>query len=410
MYKKCLYFIAVLVISIFITSSLSPSGASFDNKIDQEIEDLNNRIHNQRKQIEELQRKQREYRAQITAKQNEQVSLSNQLAIIENRLGKTELDIEEANLEIEKIGLEIRKVEIDSENIDIKIELKKEHISNLLRAIYKQEQASTLETLLLNNSLSDFLNKIKYLEDANAQIGESVRELKAQKDLLERNQTILKEKGEELIVLRNRLAEKRDSLSYEQNQKTNILDQTKSSEKEFQALLAQARTEQRQAQTDISRAESLIRQKLSEKERDRLEGGDSTIAWPVAKNFVTATFHDPDYPFRRVIGEHSGIDIRAAQGSRMYAAADGYVAKVRADGSKRYAYIMIIHANNLSTVYGHISAAYVTVDQYVTKGQLIGKTGGTPGTTGAGRFSTGPHLHFEVRKNGIPVNPLNYLP
>jgi len=410
MYKKSLYFIAVLVISIFITSSLSPSGASFDNKIDQEIEGLNNRIHNQRKQIEELQRKQREYRAQITAKQNEQVSLSNQLAIIENRLGKTELDIEEASLEIEKIGLEIRKVEIDSENIDIKIELKKEHISNLLRAIYKQEQASTLETLLLNNSLSDFLNKIKYLEDANAQIGESVRELKAQKDLLERNQTILKEKGEELIVLRNRLAEKRDSLSYEQDQKTNILDQTKSSEKEFQALLAQARTEQRQAQTDISRAESLIRQKLSEKERDRLEGGDSTIAWPVAKNFVTATFHDPDYPFRRVIGEHSGIDIRAAQGSRMYAAADGYVAKVRADGSKRYAYIMIIHANNLSTVYGHISAAYVTVDQYVTKGQLIGKTGGTPGTTGAGRFSTGPHLHFEVRKNGIPVNPLNYLP
>jgi murein DD-endopeptidase MepM/ murein hydrolase activator NlpD len=213
-----------------------------------------------------------------------------------------------------------------------------------------------------------------------------------------------------MVALRTRLAEKKDSLIYEQNQKANILDQTKSSEKEFQALLAKARAEQSQAQTDITKAENLIRQKLSQKERDRLESGDSTMDWPVTKNYVTATFHDPDYPYRKLIGEHSGIDIRAAQGSSLYAAADGYVAKVKSDGSKNYAYIMIIHADNLATVYGHVSAAYVSLDQYVTKGQLIGKTGGTPGTAGSGSFSTGPHLHFEVRKDGLPVNPLNYLP
>ncbi len=410
MAKKGLYFLAILVTTLLFCISLSPSGAVFDLEIDREIEDLNNKIQIQKKQIETLQKKQREYQAQITAKQNEQASLSNQLAIIENRLGKTELDIEETNLEIEKIGLEIRKVEIDSENLDKKIEIHKNHIANLLRTIYKQEQISTLETLLLNNSLSDFLNQIKYLEDANNQIGESVKELKTQKLLLEKNQTFLEEKGKEMVALRTRLAEKKDSLIYEQNQKANILDQTKSSEKEFQALLAKARAEQSQAQTDITKAENLIRQKLSQKERDRLESGDSTMDWPVTKNYVTATFHDPDYPYRKLIGEHSGIDIRAAQGSSLYAAADGYVAKVKSDGSKNYAYIMIIHANNLATVYGHVSAAYVSLDQYVTKGQLIGKTGGTPGTAGSGSFSTGPHLHFEVRKDGLPVNPLNYLP
>ena len=110
------------------------------------------------------------------------------------------------------------------------------------------------------------------------------------------------------------------------------------------------------------------------------------------------------------IGEHSGIDIRAAQGTTLRAAAAGYVARVKYDGSTNYAYIMIIHADGFSTVYGHVSAVSVSQDDYVSSGQVIGKTGGTPRTAGAGAFSTGPHLHFEVRKDGIPVNPLDYLP
>ena len=411
MNSKQIKLLIIITLAIFLISGVKQSTAVSYSTIDQEIESLNLKIQNQKKQISDLKSRREELQAAIAEKRNDNINLQNQLEILDDNIEKTQLDIDGANLEIDRTNLEITKIEIDSDNLNQDIEQQKDHITNLLRLIYKQDQISTLEALLLNNSLAEFLNQIKYLEDANKQIGLSVEELKRQKVQLEDNRITLDEKNDELITLRNKLEEKKSTLVYEQKNKSYILDETRSSEKAYQNLLTQAKKEQAQAEADILSAESLIRKKLSEKESAQLDASDATIAWPIPKNYITTYFHDPEYPYRHIIGEHPAIDVRAAQGTTIKAAADGYVARVKFNkNSSAYAYIMLIHNNGLATVYGHVSAVYVSTDQYVHRGQVIGKTGGTPGTGGSGRFSTGPHLHFEVRKNGLPVNPLNYLP
>ncbi|MFG1608679.1 M23 family metallopeptidase [Actinoplanes sp. NPDC049265] len=107
-------------------------------------------------------------------------------------------------------------------------------------------------------------------------------------------------------------------------------------------------------------------------------------------------------PYYRVWQLHAGVDLAAGGGSPIHAAADGRV--IRAGWAGGYGqYTCISHGNRFSTCYGHQSEIDVYVGQRIRRGQVIGKVG----TTGA---STGNHLHFETRVNGVPKNPLKYLP
>jgi len=381
-----------------------------DDMANAEIQQLNQQIQSQKQQLESLAERQKAYTQAIAAKQAEKNTLNSQLEILEARNTKAQLEIDAANLEINKTNLESKKISLDIIDINSRIDQQKDHIGKLIRLVYKQDQISSLEILLLNNSISEFLNQSQYLENANEELRSSLAKMQNDKDRLDKAQQDIQEKSRQLASLKKDLEEKKAQLAYEQSEKNYLLEETRSSEKAYQDLLKQAKKEAAQAAAEIASLENTIRQKMAQKDKDRLSNSDSTLDWPTPGRTITAAFHDPDYPFRRIIGEHSGIDIRSKQGSPLYAAADGYVARAKFDGSTAYAYIMIIHNDGISTIYGHVSGVNVAADQYVVKGQLIGKTGGGAGMPGSGPFSTGSHLHFEVRKNGIPVNPLDYLP
>ncbi len=398
-------FIPLLILVVF----LNARNFAFGESENAQIKEINKEIRQKKDEIKEIQNKREKYAKALRRAQSKRASLANQLAILNNRMAKTELDIENVQADIDITGLEIKKIEAEIEDTDQKIADEKEHLASILRLMHKQDRVGALEIILLNNNLSEFLNQVKYLENINSEVGKSLDNLKSYKTKNEKKLSSLAKKNQELNALRDELNDKKIKLEEERNTKTFILNQTRYNEKEYQRLIKQAKREQAKISAEIAQKEKTLREKMARMDGKKLEFNDSGFIWPVPKNTITSYFHDPDYPFRYIF-EHSAIDVRAAQGTTVKAAASGYVARVKNGGKRGVSYITIVHGNQLSTVYFHLSKLLVKEDDYVVQGQTIGLSGGLPGTPGAGRFTTGPHLHFGVRLNGIPVDPLEYLP
>ena len=136
---------------------------------------------------------------------------------------------------------------------------------------------------------------------------------------------------------------------------------------------------------------------------------DKFFNWPSRDyHSISAYFHDENY-YKKFGFEHDGIDIKMPQGSNVYAPAAWYVYKVVDNSGDYYNYIVLVHNYGYVTIYGHISKALVKQGQIVKRWQIIAKSWWTPGTRWAGKFTTGPHLHFEVRKNWQLIDPLSVL-
>jgi len=128
-----------------------------------------------------------------------------------------------------------------------------------------------------------------------------------------------------------------------------------------------------------------------------------TFIWPLVKyGRISSGFGYRTHPIYRRRMWHSGIDLTAGYGTPIRAARSGRVISCGWNGGFGRA-VVLRHDNGFQTIYGHCSKIYVNRNQYVKKGQTIAAVGNSG-------ISTGPHLHFEVRKGGRAVNPLRYLP
>lgn len=133
------------------------------------------------------------------------------------------------------------------------------------------------------------------------------------------------------------------------------------------------------------------------------------LDWPVTPSLgISAFFEDAGYK-KRFGFDHHAIDIPTEQNTPIRAPADGTVLKVSMNGLG-YSSITLKHADGMETIYGHVSTATVAEGDIVSFGQVIGRSGGQPGSLGAGLLTTGPHLHFAVKINGALVDPIAYLP
>jgi murein DD-endopeptidase MepM/ murein hydrolase activator NlpD len=116
---------------------------------------------------------------------------------------------------------------------------------------------------------------------------------------------------------------------------------------------------------------------------------------------ITSNMGMRKHPVGGFRGRHTGVDLAAPEGTRIAVAAAGTVVQA-GEGEYIGKFVIVAHQNSYTTLYGHCSKVLVAAGKRVKKGQIIANVGNTGRTTG-------PHLHFEIRKNGVPQNPLAYL-
>ncbi|MDO8559568.1 MAG: M23 family metallopeptidase, partial [bacterium] len=256
-----------------------------------------------------------------------------------------------------------------------------------------------------------FFDYYQRLQDVQEHLQQALQKLKNLQAELELQQQALVAKRTEQEQYKTTLEDQRQDLTEHSVHQASLLKETERSEKKFSSYVQELKLEQQQINSDIVGIENKIRAELERRqEAERFNAlGKPRLVWPTDGRYITAYFHDPEYPYRHIF-EHPAVDIRTPQGSKVYAAEAGYVAKVKDGGARGYSYVMLIHNDGIATVYGHVSRIDVQEKQFVTRGQVIARSGGAPGTRGAGPLTTGAHLHFEVRVNSIPVNALEYLP
>ena len=369
--------------------------------------DLNRELSSKQGRVRELDALIDTYQDRIQEGQTEAATLENQVELLENRIAEKTLAVERARTEIEALTLELKQIEKEIGAQEARINTQTALLAELLRRIQRGDDTSPLEVLLGKPSLSTFFAEMEEVRRLQRDLNTMLEHVKTIKIGLKEKQRARETKQQSLIDERSSLVREQRSLEAEHNYKTSLVSETKNREKDFERIMYELGQEKQETSGSIAEIETRLKERLKTVD-EALARGDILFNWPIdVSKGVTALFHDPTYPFRHLF-EHPGVDIRAPVGSTVKAAAGGYVAWNKT-GRMYGNYTMIVHPGGFATVYAHLSKFLVQADTYVERGDAIALSGGRPGDQGAG-LSSGPHLHFEVREDGIPVNPENYLP
>jgi len=397
-----------LVVSLFVASLLFAQGPVFAQTTDvsEEVEVIHEVIKDKKNALNEVNDRIQGLEKEVGRLQKQSKTLQNEVAIIENRTAKLELDIEASDLQISALLDEIQLLDAEVEALGEELDRQRIVLKTALQELNNADQRRLLFLVFGTDSFSEFFERVRFFERVNQRLEKAVkRTTELQRTLQNERQD---KEGKLITVqeLSDQLETQRIQLTFQQSAKEVLVAQTKSSQSKYESLVADLLAEQRAIQNQIVALQDDIDLRL--KAGDQGGEGSSVLNWPLpsSSNRITTLFHDPTYPFRYLF-EHSGLDIATPVGTEIRSPAPGYVAWTR-QGQLYGNYMMVVHTDGIATLYAHLSSFSAKPDQFVARGQVIARSGGCKGCAGAG-LSTGPHLHFEVRKNGIPADPLQYV-
>jgi murein DD-endopeptidase MepM/ murein hydrolase activator NlpD len=279
---------------------------------------------------------------------------------------------------------------------------------------YERGELSYLTVLFSATSFSDFVERwddIRLLINANqralrdrkaaeAKVADVESELQATHARLSQNQIAVQQTQNQLAALaqeRTQLVAAADAQKRQVAQEVTQLEEiSEQTELEIEALIREKQAEEAARRAAARRAALLAGQ-----EPPPIVGAPGQLIWPVSGR-ISSPFGMRTNPVSGRFLMHTGIDIAAEMGTTVVAPADGKVITAGWNDGGYGNMIIIDNGGSMSTLFGHLSQIFVATDQEVKRGQAIGAVGSTG-------ESTGPHLHFEVRIDGKPVDPMSYL-
>src|SRR3989344_6651551 len=417
--------ILLLVLTFFCVfpgslSFVSPARAQSKEELEQQIKTKSDELENINKQLEST-------RQNLESTKSERLTLQKEIAGLQANVRQLELNIKSDEITNQKLSLEISSITYDIQDIETSVERKKETVINLLQELQHNEDKNLLVTFLKNISLAESVSEIQSLSNIRNQLVADISGLNNLRENLGQKIQQVSDKKQEVEVRKKSLTARKAVVEDQQEEQKVILTQAKNKESVYQQQLSNLQKQQDAIEDEIVKMEDKLK---SEFDSSVLPlPGTKYFSYPLllkkdgGVGIITQHYGQVSKLYKGK--PHNGFDIGAPVGTQVLAAADGEVVAVSNNDSSAWQkyqygkYIVIRHANNLATLYAHLSQQSVAIGQKVTRGQIIGYSGNTG-------YSTGAHLHFGaywaptiVDKSvppaaglvpiGVTLNPESYL-
>lgn len=351
-------------------------------------------IQEQQRKLQDVNRQLDQQRSSVNQARQKEKNVMGQISSLDKDINKTEAEIKSIDDRVAYLKQNIKKVEEEIKASEEALAEQSDILGERLVFIYeKGGDVSYLEVLLAATDIKDFLTRYDLLNIIVEQDVALIKSINKEKKELSLKKCDLEIKQKELVNIQANQMGQKEILDSQKEEKQKLLGSVRLEKKKQEQALNELERESRQL-------EAIIRQYQSGNTGS--QAGTGTFTWPApGYTNITSPYGMRLHPILNERRLHTGMDIRAPMGATIVAADSGTV--IFAGWMSGYGQVIIIdHSGGLSTLYAHQSQFLVSKGATVSKGQAIGKVGSTG-------WSTGPHLHFEVRINGTPTDPTAYV-
>ena len=343
--------------------------------------------------VAEAGKRKNELKNQLSGLTNDLSALQKQISLLDSQIEAQQDEIDAQEELLTELTQMIADKTIELEESERQQAEQYAQLRSRLRYMVEHGTTSSLSILLSSDSFSDFLNRYEIIRQISLRDENLFEQLKVIRD------KVLTEKRE----LEDTKKEAEDTKAQMEANKAELEAQMEAKRKQMDSIqLAQKNVKDAYAAMIETEDELMAQYKKAAAEyaaQSTYVGG--TFMWPLpaGNNVVTCKYGMRTHPITGKRKLHTGLDLRAATGTKVYAANKGTVT-TSGYSSAWGNYIIISHGGGITTLYAHLSKRSVSKDDKVKQGDIIGYSGNTG-------YSTAPHLHFEISKNGSTYNPLN---